>query len=93
MLIDMAQKHNLTQVHKKPTRGDNILDLVMTSNPTLVKSSSNAPGISDHDMVITDFYTKTQYQKTKQRKFHIYKKANWKSLRKEYQVYQQASET
>jgi len=41
--------NNFTQIHNKPTRENNLLDLVFVSNPTLVKSSINVPGISDHD--------------------------------------------
>ena len=53
-LIDVAIDFNLTQVHEKPTREDNLLDLVFTTNPTLIKSSSTTPGISDHDIVVVD---------------------------------------
>ena len=55
--------HNLTQVHNQPTREGNLLDLVFVSNPSLVKSSTNVPGISDHDM-ITDMETYQEYQTT-----------------------------
>ena len=37
----------------EPTRGDNILDLFLTSNPTLVNSVRSNPGISDHDGMLT----------------------------------------
>ena len=36
-LIDITTEHGLTQVHNQPTRQDNILDLVFTNNPSLVK--------------------------------------------------------
>ena len=55
--------HNLTQVHNQPTREGNLLDLVFVSNPSLVKSSTNVPGISDHD-IITDMETYQEYQTT-----------------------------
>ena len=45
---------DLTQVHELATRNGNLLDLVFTTNPTLVKSSVNAPGTSDHDLIVTD---------------------------------------
>ena len=64
-LIDVAIDFNLTQVHEKPTREDNLLDLVFTTNPTLIKSSSNTPGISDHDIVVVDSDTKPFYSKQK----------------------------
>ena len=48
----ISTEFNLTQIHDKPTREDNLLDLVFTTNSSLIKSTTNAPGISDHDMVI-----------------------------------------
>jgi hypothetical protein len=47
--------NNVTQIHDSPTRENNLLDLVFVSNPTLVKSSVNVPGISDHEIIITNF--------------------------------------
>ena len=37
-LIDLAEKYNLHQMQDLPTRENNILDLVFTTNPTLFKS-------------------------------------------------------
>ena len=51
-LIDISTEFNLTQIHDKPTHEENMLDLVFTTNSSLVKSTANASGISDHDMVI-----------------------------------------
>ena len=62
-----------------PTREGNLLDLVFVSNPTLVKSSVNVPGISDHD-IITDFETKVHHQSNIKRKCYIYSKANWDNI-------------
>ena len=58
-----------------------MLDLVFTTNPTLVKSSSNAPGISDHDIVVVDSDTKPFYSKQKPRKCFLFSKANWSELK------------
>ena len=67
-------------MHEKPTREDNLLDLVFTTNPTLIKSSSNTPGISDHDIVVVDSDTKPFYSKQKPRKCFLFSKANWIKL-------------
>ena len=80
-LIDISIDFNLTQVHEKPTREDNLLDLVFTTNPSLVKSSSNAPGISDHDLVVVDSDTKPFYSKQKPRKCFLFSKVNWDELK------------
>ena len=79
-LIDVAIDFNLAQVHEKPTRED-LLDLVFTTNPTLIRSSSNTPGISDHDIVVVDSDTKPFYSKQKPRKCFLFSKANWIELK------------
>ena len=42
-----------------------MLDLVFTSNPSLIKTSVSVPGISDHDIVITDMEIKPRDLYTK----------------------------
>ncbi|CAG2190614.1 unnamed protein product [Mytilus edulis] len=79
-LVDIAETYNLTQIHTIPTREGNLLDLVFVTNPTLVKSSNNVPGISDHDIIITDLETKVHHQKSLPRKCYIYKKAKWDQI-------------
>jgi hypothetical protein len=61
-LLDVVTSHAITHIHETPTRGNNLLDIILTSNPSLFKSSTNTPGISDHDMIITDCEAKLHYQ-------------------------------
>jgi len=79
-LLDMATEHHLTQIHREPTKEDNLLDLVFTTNNTLVKSSTNIPGISDHDMIVTDTYVKAEKAKKVQRKCYLFKRADWEAI-------------
>ncbi|CAG2218191.1 unnamed protein product [Mytilus edulis] len=85
-LMEVIISHSLTQIHETPTRGNNLLDIVLTSNPSLIKTSSNAPGISDHDMIVTDCDTKPHYQSKKPRKCYIYSKAKWEDLHKDLTI-------
>ena len=62
----------LTQIHNEPTRYGNMLDLVFTNNPSLVKSSYSVPGISDHAMVVTDLDIHPKCVTQKPRKIYIY---------------------
>ena len=82
-LVDLANNHSITQVHSDSTRDDNLLDLMFTSNPSLVKSSTSIPGISDHDITITDLDIRPQYVKQKKRKVYKYNKANWEAIASE----------
>ena len=62
-LVDVMTSHNLNQVQREATREGNLLDLVFSSNPSLFKSNTNIPGISDHDVIVTDSDIKPSYVK------------------------------
>ena len=79
-LLDLTTEHGLSQIHDQPTRDNNLLDLVFTNNPSIVKSSTSVPGISDHAMVVTDIDIIPQYIKQKPRKLYIFSKANWDNI-------------
>ena len=55
-----------------PTRFDNILDLFLIDNPTLVKSVEIKPGIADHDVVLSEILIKPQVNKQKPRLMSMY---------------------
>ena len=48
LLLSSLDTHALAQIHKEPAREENILDLVITNKPGLIKSSHSVTGISDH---------------------------------------------
>ena len=79
-LLDLTIEHGLSQVHDQPTRDNNFLDHVFTNNPSIVKTSSLVPGISDHAMVVTDIDIIPQHIKQKPRKIYIFSKANWDNI-------------
>ncbi|CAG2194787.1 unnamed protein product [Mytilus edulis] len=82
-LLDTSIDLGLTQVQREPTRYNNLLDLVFTNNPSLCKSSTSIPGISDHAMVVTDFDIIPHYIKQSKRKKYMFNKADWDSIYKE----------
>lgn len=51
LFLELTLDFNLQQVITSPTRGDNILDLLLTSHPDDVKSITVLPGLSDHNLV------------------------------------------
>ena len=65
----------------EPTRQNNILDLFLTTNPTLVWRVNCLPGLGNHDMVIADCSIKPSMQKIKPRKVQIFRKADWSKLK------------
>ena len=80
-LLDLSVDFNLTQVQDKPTRENNLRDLIFTTSPSLIKSTANAPGISDHDIVVVDSDTRPFYAKQRPRKWFAFSRANWDQLR------------
>ena len=43
--FDLSVEHSLSQIHEQPTQQENILDLVFTNNPSLIKSSNSIPAL------------------------------------------------
>ncbi|XP_072041142.1 uncharacterized protein [Amphiura filiformis] len=81
-LIDITNEFGLEQIVRKPTRGNNILDLFFTSNSTLVEKSVVVPGMSDHNGIpLVTVHTKPVINKAKPRKVFSYHKANWDSIK------------
>ena len=60
----------LEQMVTSPTRGQNILDLFLTTNPTLVDNVSITPGLSDHDIVLIQVIVKPEVLKQIPRNIH-----------------------
>ena len=50
-VIDITINIGMTQVHNEPTWENNLMDIIFTMNPSLIKSPTNIPGISDHAII------------------------------------------
>jgi len=79
---DILDDHSLTQMVTEPTRYDNILDLFLTNNPTLVSKVSILPGIADHDMIYAEVSIRPKLNKQVPRSMHVYRRADWESLKR-----------
>ena len=80
----------LVQMVSKPTRGDIILDLFLTSNHTLLNTVQNLPGLSDHDIIIANVSVTPKMKRQKPRSVPLFRKANWdgyKSFMREKSLY------
>ena len=53
--VDTINDHGLEQLISAPTRGNNILDLLLCSHPSLISNVEITPGISDHDAILYCF--------------------------------------
>lgn len=78
----------------QPTRGNNILDIMLTNTPTAVKSSMVLPGISDHDAVHCEL--NLQYAKIAncaRRRIYSYQKARRSDIESSLDAYYDIFET
>ena len=64
-----------------PTRGQNILGLFFTTNPTLVENVSIIPGLSDHDTVLAKVNAKPEISQQVPCTILLNKKADWDQLK------------
>jgi hypothetical protein len=63
-LIEISVVSGLTQIQQKLIKLDSVLDLLFTSNPSLISSIDNIPGIStadEHEAIIVDTLIESPY--------------------------------
>jgi len=80
-LLILANDHSLTQLQRKPTREHSVLDLCFVNKPSLVKSSNTIPGISDHDMIVTDMLLKPVINIKPRRKIYKFSQTDWTRIK------------
>jgi len=81
-LISIFNNNRVSQMQREPTRFGRLLDLFVTSKPSLVKTMSTLPGIAyDHDVIVADCDIIPAYTKKAPRKIYIFSKANWDNIR------------
>ena len=85
--IETMCDHSLAQMVREPTRSGNMLDLFLTTNPTLVNSVSIIPGLPDHNIVKCLVDTRPKLTRKAPRKAHLYRKANWEDLKTHMQFF------
>jgi hypothetical protein len=81
--VELLHEFNLIQLVQKPTRLNNILDLMITNNPSIVNRTEILPGISDHDAVFCEIDINPSKLQQPKRQIPQYKKANWDALKEE----------
>ena len=79
-LTEISIINNLTQIHHDTTRYTNTIDVIFTTNPSLIKSSVSVPGISDHHAILVDSLIRPIITNTKKRKVYAFAKENWNNL-------------
>ena len=65
----------------EPTRGENILDLIITNRPNQINRTQILPGIGDHNVPYTELSIKLARNKQTPRELPLYDRADWHGLR------------
>ena len=71
----------MTQTTGEPTRGKNILDIVLITNENKITSCEVVPGISDHAAVVTTVEMKPKHIRQNKRSVYLYNKGNMNNIR------------
>ena len=66
----------LSQHVSCPTRQSNILDLSMTNKEFSLGDLKSCPGVSDHNMIMFNFFVKPERLVSRVRKIYLYHKAD-----------------
>ena len=74
--LEMAQDLGHEQINDHPTRGPNVLDLLFTNRPGLIKHCSLLPGLGDHEIIKIVSLFKPIRKKPTKRCIHLWNKAN-----------------
>ena len=78
---DILDDNGLNQLVEKPTRGDNILDLIVTNHPTCFWRIKVIPYLSDHDIVYAEIDILPVRNRQKPHQIPLYSKAKWGNVR------------
>ena len=79
--IDLLDTTGLEQVIDFPTRGENILNIMLTNCPSLVNSSSGLPALSDHDVLFAEINAHAIRKKPVRRKILLWNRADLQVIR------------
>ena len=80
---EILDDNSLQQLVKSPTRGQNVLDLIITNYPASFNRIETLPGLSDHDIVFAEVNILTKKATQKPRNIILYRKANWNNIQKD----------
>jgi len=83
LFIDIINDYSLEQLVHFPTRENNILDLVFSTQPDLISKVCVVPGISDHEAVTFSVSNSIQAPKKPKHKVFLFHKADLVALKEE----------
>lgn len=85
--LDMVLTFNLMQTVKIATRGTNILDLILVSNPDFIRSLSCVDFLSDHKLLLCDLSIPIPMKQPSIKYIRSYKRADFAKINSELNKY------
>ena len=85
--IDFLANCGMSQLVTFPTRNNNTLDVFATNKPDCVTICEPLSGVSDHDIIHVRAITTIKYPKPSQRKVHLWNKANFELIKKDFKQF------
>ena len=86
--LELLDDFNLEQLVKEPTRYNHILDLIITTQPSISSDIAVTPGMSDHEAVTFKLNIRRKQLIPSKRKIYLYHKANFELIRERIQNFQ-----
>ena len=82
-MIEIINKFIPTQVVNESTRQNNILDLILTTNPDIVQTPKVFPGMSDHSVVTCKVEARIKPRRNVPRTVLLFKKGDMNTVKKD----------
>ena len=86
--LNILDDFSLEQLVLSPTRGNHILDLILTSQPGLFTDVTIVPGMSDHEVVTFRFNATVKRLTKVKRKILLFHKANLEEMKAKLQRFE-----
>ena len=81
LLLETIAELGLKQFVDFPTRGNNLLDLILTNKESGVGDVTSRPGVSDHEMLMYNFHVRIEKSLNRPRKIYHYHRADVDGLK------------
>lgn len=85
--IELCLEFNLTQIVTEPTRGTNILDLILTTEPHSISPVVQLDGFSDHNLLQFSINIPRNFAGVERKVIRDYNRANYEQMNTELEVF------
>lgn len=85
--VDILNDHHIEQLIDFPTRGENVLDLMLTTLPSQICDINSPDKLSDHEVISCNLCVFTKPTKTVKCKFYLYNKGNYTKMKDETRTF------